>query len=103
MEDDRGAVCGQRIIEFRLLCQLIAKLDIGQEKFARAHRRQLHAVAIDVFLADIGAQINDVLLFGGNHRQLIFAEETGDGRIDFMVFAADFAGKDHMTAILEAE
>ena len=77
--DRRRAIRGERIVELRLLGELVCIGDVLDEEASGDVRRRLETIELDIFAAKVRANANDVALVRCDDDQRIALEEIGDG------------------------
>src|SRR6266513_5474475 len=91
--DARSAVRGDGVIPARFVPQSVERMDVFKETFARVSWRNGRAVKIDILLAVVCAQADDVALIGHDVDEFKLAVEPADSRVGLAKLLARLDGE----------
>lgn len=103
VDDIRGAVVGQGIVELGVLLEFIGALEHIDKEILNLRRGSIAAVEVDIDIPDFGAEGDEIPFIADDIHEFITAEGSAGGSIDFILFEACFDGNDEMASILESK
>ena len=104
-EHGRRAVGGERVVEGRVILQLVDPADVVEEEPEHVLARDLGPVEVDVLpgLPVVGAHADQVPLVGDDVVELVLLEEPREGRIALAALLARLHGDRDVASVREAE